>query len=176
MTEIGVEYGTALFELACENDTKDEYAAALDEVEALFRENPQYTDFLASPGIPMGERLMALDTAFEGSVPEDVLNLLKLMCEKGRIYAFKGAVEEYRRLYKASRHISNVTVTSAVPLSLEQQSRLTAKLEKMAGNKVILNCVIDEKLMGGLTIITDDGIIDGSLKRRLREIKDVMTG
>ena len=127
MTEIGVEYGTALFELACENDTKDEYAAALDEVEALFRENPQYTDFLASPGIPMGERLMALDTAFEGSVPEDVLNLLKLMCAKGRIYAFKGAVEEYRRLYKASRHISNVTVTSAVPSSCQWKRSVLTK-------------------------------------------------
>ena len=175
-TELGIEYGTALFELALENDAKEEYAAVLDELDGIFRDNPQYADFLASPGIPMGERIMALDTAFGNGYPEDILNFLKLLCEKGRVYVLRGAVEQYRKLYKASDHIADVTVTSAVPLSEEQKTRLAARLESMTGGQIVLHCVIDEKLLGGLTIATEDGIIDGSLKRRLREIKDVMTG
>ena len=176
MTELGVEYGTALFELALENDAKEEYMDSLEEIDSIFRENPQYSDFLASPGIPMGERIMALDTAFGSGYLEDILSFLKLITEKGWIYVRRPAVEQYRKLYKASDHISDVTVASAVPLTEEQKSKLAARLESMTGGQIQLHCVIDEKLLGGLTITTEDGIIDGSLKRRLREIKDVMTG
>lgn len=60
MTEIGKEYGTALFMLACEENAKQEFSNGLNVVTSALRENPDYQEFLSSPGIPLGERISAL--------------------------------------------------------------------------------------------------------------------
>ena len=76
MAEISKEYGAAIFMLACEENAKKEYGKALQETKNAFSENPDYMEFLASPSIPMSERLSALESAFLEKVPENVLSFL----------------------------------------------------------------------------------------------------
>ena len=76
MTDIGKEYGTALFMLACEENAKDIYADALALVGEAFSDNPGYIEFLASPSIPCDERIDALNKAFVAYVPENVISFL----------------------------------------------------------------------------------------------------
>lgn len=174
MTEMSKEYGTALFMLGCECGAQKEYAAALETVSAVFRKFPAYIDFLSSPNIPMSERLTAIEQAFSPSLPENVVSFLQLLCEKGRIRSFDGCVQEYNALLKASEHISTAKVVSAVELTQDEKKRLQAKLEKMCGNPVIMDCSTDKSLMGGVVIELDGKVMDGSLRRRLHEVKDVM--
>lgn len=174
MTEMSKEYGTALFFLACENGQKEAYADALGRISLVLRENPEYVDFLASPSIPLSERLDAVEKAFAGSVPEYVLNFLQLLCEKGRIRSFDGCVKEYRSLLAASAGVSTAKVVSAVQLTAAEEKRLKEKLGAMCGHIVEIECSVDPTLLGGLTIEMDGKVMDGSLRRRFREVKDVL--
>lgn len=174
MTEIGKEYGTALFMLACEENAQNEYAEALERLKAVFLENLGYQDFLSSPSIPLGERLSAIEAAFAGSVPENVLSYLQLLCEKGRISCFLESVGEYKALLDASQRVSNAEVTSAVEITEEEKKRLQEKLEKLCEGKVNIKYEIDPAVLGGLIIEMDGKVIDGSLRNRLREVKEVM--
>ncbi len=174
MTDLGKEYGTALFMLACEEDNKKSYAEALDFIKEAFLNNPQYEELLSSPGIPLKERLDIIDIAFSSSVPEYVLCYLKLLCEKGRILCFGESVDEYKALLDAAERISNVKITSAVELTDEEKEKLKAKLETLEKGKVNAEYFINDALMGGLIIEMDGRIIDGSLRHRLQEMKDVM--
>lgn len=174
MTEMSKEYGTALFMLGCEAGAQKEYAKALETVSAVFRETPEYIDFLASPNIPMSERLTAIEQAFSPSLPENVVFFLQLLCEKGRIRSFEGCVTEYNALLQASERVSTAKVVSAVDLTEDEKKRLQAKLEKMCGNSVIMDCSTDKSLMGGVVIELDGKVMDGSLRHRLHEVKDVM--
>ncbi len=175
MTQMNKEYGTALFMLAKELGKESEYAVALECVEEVFASNPEYIDFLASPGIAMGERLDALSRAFGDAIPCDVLSFVKLLCERGRIRSVKGCIEEYKKLLDAQNNVSVAYVKSAVELTDEEKARLKDKLEIQSGHSVIMECTVDESLMGGIVVEIDGRIIDGSLKSRLYEVKDVIS-
>lgn len=174
MNDIGKEYGAALFMLASEESRVDEYAASLEKLKNVFRESPEYLSFLASPGISLGERLSAIESAFADFVPAYVLSYVQLMCEKGRIDNFFEAAEEYKALLDASKHISNAKVTSAVELTDEEKAKLCEKLRAVSGGDVKTEYIVDSSLMGGIIVELDDKVMDGSLRHRLREVKDVI--
>ena len=174
MTDIAKEYGTALFMLACENGAKKEYARALETVKAVFDSNPEYLTFLSSPSISLGERLSAIEAAFEEKIPEHIVSYLSLLCQKGRITCFYESAEEYSALLNASEHISNAKVTSAVQLTDEEKQKLKNKLESVYRGEVNIEYFIDETLIGGLIVDVDGKIMDGSLRSRLHDVKGVM--
>ena len=175
MTNLALEYATALFMLACEKGKQKEYGAALEEVREAFSDSPEYLPFLSSPAIPMGERLSAIRAAFAESVPEDVLSYLLLLCEKGRIVHFGESVTEYGKLLFALEHTSDALVTSATELSDDEKQRLVQALEKRSGGKVNVTYEVDASLLGGLVVAIDGKILDGSVRDRLERVKEVIS-
>ena len=77
--QIGKEYAEALFILASEKNMTEEYGQSLRMVKALAEEYTEYTELLSSPALTLEERLNAVDEAFSGSVPDDVLSFIKLL-------------------------------------------------------------------------------------------------
>lgn len=175
MTEISKEYAEALFALGMENDETAEYAELLEEVSDILRENPAYMDLLRSPNIARSERILAVEAAFGSSMPEYMLSFLKLLVEKGRIGDFEECVAEYMKLYDASKMRVIAKVTTAIEMTSNEKIKLTEKLEKMSGKGVIVENVVDKSVIGGMIVEMDGKIIDGSLKRRLRDVKDVIS-
>ena len=175
MAEISKEYGTALFMLACEKNETRSYADALKTVSGVFQETPEYLLFLASPSISLSERLNAIGEAFDGKVPEDVVSYLKLLCEKGRISCVLESVEEYNRLLSASEQVARAKVTSVVPLTDIEKAKLIEKLKAICKCDVTAEYLIDESLLGGMIVELDGKILDGSLRSRLRDVKEVIS-
>lgn len=175
MTEHAGEYGAALFLLAKESDTIDAYAEALALVDTVFGENPDYLQLLSSPNIPKAERLTLLSQAFSDTLPTHVMSFLKLLCENGLIRAFMQAKTEFDERVAEERRILEATVTSVVPLTDAQKQTLIAKLERQHGHTVRATYVIDETLLGGVVIQIGDTILDGSLKRQIRHLKEVIS-
>lgn len=174
MTELSKEYGTAIFMLAKESSAQREYERALDTVLELLRDEPEFMELLSSPAISVEERLEVIDKAFS-TMPEHIVSFLKLLCERGRIRQLEDCVKEYKALLDDDMRVCVALVKSPVELTKEQRERLKNKLEKMSARSVILECVIDKSLMGGVAVELDGRIIDGSVRHRLNEIKEVMS-
>ena len=176
MTQRTKEYAEALFALALEADSADAFAAALKEATAVFEEHPDYVEFLACYGIPTAERTAALEEVFADRLPEYVLSFLQLLCENGYIKSVFECQKEFEALYMEARRTATATVTSAVELTAEQKARLIEKVKALCGRDVSAVYTVDESIMGGVIVETDGKIIDGSLKRRLHEVKEVIDG
>lgn len=174
MTEISKEYATALFMLACEESKERDVMTALEDVSAVLEKNPDFMEFLSSPGIPHGERIQTIDRVFATRMPEQVVSFVQLLCEKGRIRSFDSCVKEYRRLLNVKESVTNAKIVSAIPLTENEKAALKQKLEKISGNTVILECSVDSSLLGGVVVEMNGTVTDGSLRHRLREVKDVM--
>ena len=174
MTELSNNYAEALFALAVECGQEKPYLEALESVDALFADNPDYVDLLAAPSVPQSERAGLIQQAFGDTLPEQVLSFVQILCAHGRIRSLPACTAEYRRLYEVSVALSTATVTSAVALTEDQKTRLAEKLTKKFGRRIQLVCEIDEHLLGGLTVRLDGVVLDGSLRHRLQEVKDVM--
>ena len=174
MAQISNEYAEALFALAAESDERAEDAEALELVSRTVKENPEYIDFLASPDIPVSERTAAIDDAFGTAVPEHVVSFLSLLCERGRIRTLDDCISDYKKLNDAAAGMSEAKVVSAVELSTGERTALQKKLEKLCGHAVELKCSVDPSLLGGVTVTVDGKVIDGSVKRKLHELKGAM--
>ncbi len=168
------EYAEALFALAIEEQAVDAYRQSLDTVKQLFAENPEYAEFLASPAIPLSERLQAIDEAFEGRVPDYVLSFLKVICENGRVRTLAGCIDEFSKFAISYSDTAVATIYSAVALSDRQKEGICQKLRSLTHKHIDPIYLVDHSLIGGLKIEVDGKTFDGSIKHRLGEIKDVM--
>ncbi len=174
MTEISKEYGTALYMLACEEGVVKEYAEVLQEIKDIFEGSPQYLLMLSSPSIPLVERISAIDKAFLGKVPEHIVSYLKLLTEKNRIEHLISSIDEYNALLNASEKVYSAKITSAQALSEEEKSSLIEKLSKVKGGTVEAEYLVDEKIIGGVIVEIEGTVMDGSIRRRLQEVKEVI--
>ncbi|MGN0778691.1 MAG: ATP synthase F1 subunit delta [Aristaeellaceae bacterium] len=173
MTDTSKAYADALFSLAMDSHTEDVTLEALHTVLTALTAMPDVMDLLASPSIPKEERLSVLDKAF-GDLPEYVMSFLKVLCSHGQIRHLSECVKAFEELHDSARKLSTAYVSSAVALTEREKKELKDKLEKRLGRTIRLECAIDPSLLGGLVVQVDGRVIDGSLKHRLHEIKEVM--
>ena len=174
MTETSKEYAEALFALAVEEDLGDKVRDDLKLVLHQLRGNPEYVDFLASPNISVNERLDSIEEAFGESVCEYVVSFLQILCRKGSIRSVYKIIIDFEELYMASRGISTARVISAVPLRTAQKEKLKEKLEQLCGKKVVMECITSSSVLGGMVVYVDGRVLDGSLRRRLHDLKEVI--
>ncbi len=174
MMETNKEYAEALFMLAAENNSLEEYSKHLACIRAVTEENPEYTEFLSSPAIPLSERLSAIDEAFAKEMPEYIVSFLKLLCENGRIRELCDSIDEFEFLIKNAMNRTTATVYSAVALSDAQKQALCEKLEKLCGKQIDAVYIEDKTLIGGIRVEVDGKTLDGSIERRLQKVKGVM--
>lgn len=172
MTGAYVEYATALFSLGLELNKEKEFLTSLNLVKEQVCD--EYIEFLSTPSIKMSERLLALDGAFGGKIQEEVLSFLKLLVEKRKIKIFYECVTEYEKLLSAHENVCHAKVTSAVELTDKQLERLKEKLEKLLNKTVVLETEVDKKLIGGISVLADDTLIDGSIYKKLTSLKEIL--
>lgn len=174
MTSAANEYGAALFDWAQETNSADKVWDGLNVVAAVLQEHPDYVAFLACPAVAKAERVAALRQAFDGRVAAQVVDFLCLLCENGRTGELAACVAEYEERYRESRRISTAQVFSSVPLTEPQQAQLADALSKKTGRTVTVHCTVDPSLLGGVVVELDGKRYDGSVKRRLQVIKEVI--
>jgi F-type H+-transporting ATPase subunit delta len=73
----------------------------------------------------------------------------------------------FERLKEGAEKVGDATVTSAAPLSAEQQGSYASALRQRLKTDVRLHCEVDPSLLGGAILRADDLVIDGSLRGRL---------
>ena len=174
MTTTSREYAEALFELAVQAGLTKETSEGVETVISALLQTPAYRALLASPAIPKEERLNALDSTFRGKIPDILLAILRMMVSRGHVSALNGMARDYDELARGYRGESIAVVTSAVELKEAETVALRAKLEKKLNRKVILQCRVNPELIGGIRVEVDGRIIDGSIRNKLEEIKEVM--
>ena len=166
-------YARAVFEIAGQSNTIEEWGGALQESqEALLEE-----DLLASleyPKLTAERKVQIIQSAFT-ETPRLVVNLLSLLATRNRIGLLPQIVEEYQSLCDAHYGRSRAHVTTAIPLEEAQRERITNQLEQLIGHEVIINVEVDPDVLGGVTARVGDKIIDGSLKGRLRAMRIRLT-
>lgn len=161
--------------LAAENGATDLFDKDLDIILETVKENPRYMELLSSPVIPIEERKSIIEAAFGGFVCRDAVSFLKLLCERKHIGGLSDCVKEYKAMLDESKKISTARVRSAVELDEKQKAALIRKLEKKSGHRVVMEYAVDKSIIGGLTIELDGKIMDASLNKHLRDIKDVIS-
>lgn len=164
------EYGKALFLLTEEDGTTETVAEDLKIVQKLLRENPRYEKLLDTPALAKAEKLRLIDRAFS-SLHENVLNLIKILCEKHSVYQLSRLADIYAVLCDEARGIMRAEVLTAVAMTAKQISALTSRLSALTGKTVIIKNTVDSTVLGGVVLRYAGKQLDGSLKARLENFE-----
>ncbi len=173
-------YARAAFELASEAKDLAAWSEALNAAQDILADG-QAEKFLSNPSLSNEQKLEFLNDVFgdvggKGLVlagsNEHGTNFLKLLLEYGRVAVLPEIAEHFEALKAEIENTVDVTVTSAAPLSAEQQKSVAAALKERLGRDVTLSTEIDENLIGGAVIRAGDVVIDGSLRTRLEGLSN----
>ena len=175
MTQQSKEYAVALFTLAGEEGVdKAVYLEGLTAVLRFLESEERYGLLLSSPAIPAPERVEAFREAFGEILPETVLSFLCLLVERGGISLLPGIKAHFEGLFLEEKAVSPAKVVSAVELTAAEKEKLRAALEKRCGHTVTVEYTVDGLLLGGITVELDGQLLDGSLRSRLHDVKEVI--
>ena len=168
MTEVGIVYGQALYDLAKSESLSKEIWQELCILQHCFCvEEPDFLRLLSSPALTKQERCQILDDSFRGKLQPYVLNFLKILTEKGYIPKLKDCIKTYQALYYRDNGILLVEAVTAAPLTTDQLQRLTRKLCDVTGKQIELRCRVDETCLGGIRLHYDGKELDDTLSARL---------
>ncbi|MBV8431322.1 MAG: F0F1 ATP synthase subunit delta [Solirubrobacterales bacterium] len=155
----------------------------LDDLEdGLFRfgrvvaANPDLRAALADPSLPEQGKRELLGTLLQGKVTPVTLRLITQMVVHPRGRALTVALDLCADIAAQRREQLIAVVRTVVELSAAQRRRLAGALAKSYGHRVHLNVVIDPSVVGGISILIGDELIDGTVASRLAAVRRELAG
>lgn len=70
--------------------------------------------------------------------------------------------------------VANVTVTSALPLSTDEQARVKSDLARQIGKAGEVTFEVDPSILGGLVVRVGDKVVDGSVAGKLTAMRQAL--
>ena len=160
------KYSIALYDVAKESG--DFMLDKLDEVREAYKD-PALMHAMSHPKLRPEARRAILKEVF-GDLPEPLLNLLLIVADNGRSYRMDRILESYEDLCYEEQRIERIRIVTPMPLSEEKVEAVRAAYAKNRKGEVKAEVEIDPSLIGGVKIITDEGVIDHSLSRQLEDL------
>jgi len=167
-------YAQAAFAVALEGGNPERWLGDLDAL-SEFVAGQEAAALLTSDRVPDTAKESLLKAALP-DVAGGVFNLARLMIVKRRIRLASQVREEFQSLLDEHSGLARATVTTAVPLTTEQQAGIAARLSQITGKQVSVESRVDPSILGGLVARVGDTLIDGSTRRRLGALKKVLEG
>ncbi|HEX9779715.1 MAG TPA: ATP synthase F1 subunit delta [bacterium] len=172
---VAARYAEALAETALREKRLDETAAELARLARLMREEPGLASLLADPGVPAGEKSALLERVFGGAWPELVRAFVRMLIELGRVEALPEIADALGEFADRAKGLVRVVVRSAHPVSGRTLERLRALLSREQGGQVELSTEPAPELIGGLQIVLGHRVIDGSVRRRIDDLREQLS-
>src|SRR5918994_2158780 len=110
-----------------------------------------------------------------GEVSPEALNLVLLMVRRGRPGQIGAMVEHFRALVRRHRGIALAEVRTALPLDEAQRTAVMDRLNELTGDTIEINEVVDESLIGGITVRIGDQLYDASVRSRPERLRARLT-
>ena len=171
---IARRYGKALFELAQEKQVLEDVQAELTALNQAFNEESQFMLFMTSPQITEGAK-QAMLTTITANLSPVTKDLVTMLYDYRRLVNFDGIVSEFNRLNDEYHKTVRATVTTAIELDDEQKDKLASSFANVVGaNKVVVDTVVDESIIGGVILHSNSYIYDGSIKSKIEHIKRLL--
>jgi F-type H+-transporting ATPase subunit delta len=172
VSPVAYRYARSLMDLALEKGQLQGVHEDMRLVADACADSADLRMLLKSPVIKADTKDRVLDQVFAGKIGEISNRFMGILVRKGREGMLAEIARGFSELYKQNQGILTAEVTSAVPLdeAARQQVRDMA-VKKHPGKSIQLSEKVDPSLIGGLIIRIGDEQIDGSVSRRLHELR-----
>ena len=169
---VALKYARAVFAEAEEQGNLASVAAQLRSLRQVTRGHHELRDFMVSPEVPTETKLKLVQTAFGDRVEPLVLQFLSLLIEKHRMGIIEEIVEAFVQLMNEHEGLVKARVITAMPLDAAREAKLRGELSRITGKTVQVSQTVDPAIIGGIIVHLGNKIIDRSIRRGLRELRE----
>ena len=166
-------YAEAAFEVGRADKTLDTWQRDLDRLSAALGDE-ELREVIEHPAVPYADKERVLRRVV-GDVSPEAINLVLLMIRRGRPGAIDRMVEHFGALVRRERGVALAEIRTALPLEEAQRAAVRERLHELTGDEIEINEVVDESLIGGITVRIGDRLYDASVRHRLERLRARLT-
>jgi F-type H+-transporting ATPase subunit delta len=165
-------YAEALFAVARSEGTLGEVEDELFRFSQTLQGNDELRTALTDAGIPVARRQQIVEDLLDGKASPTTVALVSMVVGTGRTRELPRIITKLVEMSAAEANKEVAEVRSAVPLTDDQRTRLAKALGQATGKDVEVKVVVDPSVMGGIVAQIGDTVIDGSVRRRLDQLRN----
>jgi F-type H+-transporting ATPase subunit delta len=167
-------YAEALFAVARAEGTLGEVEDELFRFSQTLQGNDELRTALTDASIPAARRQQIVEDLLGGRASRTTVALVSMVVGTGRARDLPRIIKRLVEMSAAEANKEVAEVRSAVPLTDDQRERLAKALEDATGKQVEVKVVVDPSVLGGIVAQVGDTVIDGSVRRRLDQLKNAL--
>lgn len=167
-------YALALYQVAEEKGKIKEYLGDLRAICDLIDNNSDFREVIKHPQISTKKKKETFIKIFKGNIDEELLSFLLILIEKDRIAYIREKLNEMEKIHLERENTLIAVVKTAVPMLENEAKVLKENLEKKYDKKIIMTTEVDKTILGGVFVRVGNDVIDGTVRSKLDELKDIM--
>ena len=171
-SRVAKRYARALFHASQGEGMVAAVDADLTVIASTLHSSAGFRDFMGRPSTSEADKLQMFDKVFGDRITSMTHSMIKLVIDKRRDEYLTGIAKAFAELRRESEKVTRAVISSANPLGSEDEKRIVDKLEKELGRKVEAEFETDALLLGGVKIVYDNFILDGSVRGQLDKMRD----
>ena len=169
-------YAAAIFELARGEGVMELVEGELFRVARALEGSDELREALSDIRLPMERKQAVIDDLLGGRAHRLTTAFASFAVGLGKGGDLAAIADEFTFRSAQARDRAVAEVRSAIPLDEATIDRLAEALAARIGNQVEVRVVIDESILGGLVARVGDTVIDGSVRKRLEQLREAVTG
>lgn len=171
---IARNYADALFLVGERHGETERYAEVLTALAIVVETNEAVRVMLESPRVSKPVKQRILDRALRGLAPEPFRRFLGAVIKRGRQGLLRAIAGQYASLVDEKMHRIPVGVTLAREPDAGLRHLIQQRLTTLLAKEAIPAFRADPAILGGMVIRVGDRIMDGSLRRRIVNLRRQM--
>jgi F-type H+-transporting ATPase subunit delta len=143
----------------------------MEQFIAVLRKNKELQAVLKNPIIKQDKKRHILSSLFAAVIHPSIAAFFDIMVRKGRAGILYATAQEFIREYNEVKNIVKARVTSAEPLSPENERAVAALVKQYTGGEVMVENTVKPDLIGGFILTVGDRQVDASIAGRLQKLE-----
>ena len=170
MSVVHRTYARSLFEAAKEAGRLTDVREQLADFVETAKQVPELQEILRNPQLDRRAKGAVVD-AVAGSSDPLLLNLLRLLIEKGRGGEIDQVAGEFEQLAAREEGQLNVELTTAIELTEDEARQIVGQIERISGRTIEATRAVDPDLIGGIVLQAGSLRVDASVRGRLERLE-----
>lgn len=170
--KVAQRYAKALFDLALETSQLEVVKNDIETIRGV--KNEEMLMVFRSPVINEDKKISIFEAIFDGNISKLTSAFFKLVFRKGRMIALPEILESFDAQYRAYHRIQIIEVTTAIPVGEDILLYIQNKMKDLPrwkDSKLEMKSIVNESVIGGFVLQSDDILYDASIRHDLMVIK-----
>lgn len=171
---VAKQYASAIYQASTATGKVDAILHQMEQLAELLHSYPEVLLFWQHPQIKPLSKMQGVQEVLEQPFMPETASFLMMILEKGRSDILEEVLEQFKHLQLEEQGIIVVKVSTANPLTEEEEQRLIEKLRREYNKEIQLETHVLPELLGGIRIQVEDTVFDSTIRRRLDKMREVL--